>query len=102
MLSCDFFSSISKVLSSPPAAVELFDLFTFRALALYLEPSLVLVLSVEPVELEREDSEIDREGCLGVSWFIKASFSSTNSSFSWTLLEHFRDFSILALGTLSF
>lgn len=102
MLSCDFFSSTSKVLSFVPAIVELFDRLTFLELALYLDPSLVLVLSVE-LELESEDSEIERDGCLGFSLMVKASFSSvpTSSSFSWTLLEHLRVFLIFALGTLS-
>lgn len=74
MLSCDFCSSPSTLLSSPPAIVELFDLFTFLELAFNLELPLVFVLSFE-LELEREDSEIERDGCLGFSF--KAFFSSS-------------------------
>lgn len=76
MLSCNFCSSPSTLLSSHPAIVELLDRFTFLLeLALYLELPLVFVLSFE-LELEREDSEIDRDCCLGVSF--KASFSSSS------------------------
>lgn len=75
MLSCNFCSSPSTLLSSPPAIVELLDRFTFFELALYLELPLVFVLSVE-LELERDDSEIERVCPSGVSFF-KASLSSS-------------------------
>lgn len=73
MLSCNFLSSTSKVLSSPPAIVELFDRFTRLELALYLELSADFGLSVE-LELEREDSEIE---CCKGSLLVKASFPSS-------------------------
>lgn len=103
VLSCNFFSSTSKVLSSPPPAiVELLDRFTFLVLALYLElVSLVLVLSDVELELDRDDSEIERDGCFKGSLLVKASFPSS-TVFNWTLLEHFRELSMLAFGTLSF
>lgn len=105
MLSCNFFSSTSKVLSSAPpptppdATVELLERFAFFQLALYLEPPLEdFVLSVE-LELERDDSEMERDGCLGEASLLDKASVASASVFSSALLEHF---AIFAFGTLSF
>lgn len=76
MFSCSFCSSTSKVLSIPLAFSELLDRLTFLEPALYFELSLDLVLSVE-LELERDDSEIERDVCFKGSFLVKASFPSS-------------------------
>jgi hypothetical protein len=100
MFSCSFCSSTSKVLSIPPAFKELLDRLTLLEPDLYFELSLDFVLSVE-LELESDDSEIERDVCFKASRLVKASFPSSKF-FSWLLLEHFAEASALAFGTLSF
>jgi hypothetical protein len=84
MLSFSFCSSISKVLSSPPpppplppaTIAELLERFPFLEFALYLELSLDFVLSAE-LELDRDVSEIERDGSRIKAMLVKASFPSS-------------------------
>lgn len=84
----------------PDAAVELLERLLFFQLAFCFEPPPEdFVLSVELELLDSDDSEMDRDGCLGEAFLlIKASVASA-SVFSCALLELF---AIFAFGTLSF